>query len=170
MEKLFGTYAEDIKEVRSLVNLWREEFERRTENGDAPIEKAKSYQARSCGYSESLTSNTLIVKQLWRHLDSTRTEHVPQEVSMYEQMASIDFQVTRTLIDQRDRPAHENDQERWQMLGMHNMRHYQEHRHQKAIEKELNQQLSDDSGSEDEHDLETLDVMASLKDQFANIK
>lgn len=129
MEKLFGTYAQDIKEVRSLVNLWREEFERRIENGDTLMEKAKSYQVRSCGYSESLASNSLIVKQLWRHLDSSCDEYAPQELSMYEHMASIDFKVTRSLIDQRDKPAQENDQERWQMLGMHNMRHYQEHRH-----------------------------------------
>ena len=30
-EALFAPYANDIREVRSLVNLWREEFERRME-------------------------------------------------------------------------------------------------------------------------------------------
>jgi hypothetical protein len=89
---------------------------------------------------------------------------------MYEQMPSLDFKTTQALIDKRERPAQENDQERWQMLGMHNMRHYQEHRHQLALEKELNRELSEDSASEDEQAIETLDIMQSLRNQFANIK
>lgn len=132
--------------------------------------KAKISEVRSCGYSQSLSFNHLVVKQLWRHLDGTTGSLLPAETSMYEQMPSLDFKITQALIDKRERPAQENDQERWQMLGMHNMRHYQEHRHQLALEKELNRELSEDSGSEEEQGIETLDIMQSLRNQFANIK
>ena len=40
-EEEFGAYAKDIKEVRSLVNLWKEEFIRRkTTPGLPPLETA----------------------------------------------------------------------------------------------------------------------------------
>ena len=49
----FGNYAEDIKEVRSLVNLWKEEFVRRkTIPGLPPLEKAvMSDNSRIGGFS-----------------------------------------------------------------------------------------------------------------------
>jgi len=40
-DREFCKYSEDIKEVRSLVNLWKEEFVRRKTNpGLPPLERA----------------------------------------------------------------------------------------------------------------------------------
>ena len=66
----FGQYAEDIKEVRSLVNLWKEEFIRRkTTPGLPPLEKAvMSDGARSGGFSESILSRDIVMTSLHKHL------------------------------------------------------------------------------------------------------
>lgn len=52
----FAPYAKDIKEVRSLVNLWKDEFIRRkTTQGLPPLEKAiMSDSSREGGYSQSI--------------------------------------------------------------------------------------------------------------------
>ena len=75
-------------------------------------------------------------------------------------------------------------------MGMHSMKHYQEQRYATAVEKELQQNLGElesDLGSQGSNresnagdlrskvggsveTLETLDIMESLKNQFANIK
>jgi hypothetical protein len=55
----FATYAQDIKEVRSLVNLWKEEFIRRKTHQPQlpPLEKAVMSDAtRTGGYSQSIFS------------------------------------------------------------------------------------------------------------------
>ena len=52
----FREYAKDIKEVRSLVNLWKEEFVRRkTQPELPPLEKAvMADDRRTGGYSQSV--------------------------------------------------------------------------------------------------------------------
>jgi len=52
----FALYAKDIKEVRSLVNLWKEEFFRRKANPLLPnLETAVMNDSnRTGGYSQSI--------------------------------------------------------------------------------------------------------------------
>ena len=52
----FAVFAKDIKEVRSLVNLWKDEFVRRkTIQGLPPLEKAvMSDNSREGGFSQSI--------------------------------------------------------------------------------------------------------------------
>ena len=40
--------------------------------------------SRLCGYSESICSNPLVIKQLWLHLDNISGSILPEETSMYE--------------------------------------------------------------------------------------
>jgi hypothetical protein len=56
--------------------------------------------------------------------------------------------------------------ERWQLMGLHSMKHYQDSRYQQAVEKDF----IESADVQEEENLETLDVMKSLKNQFANIK
>ena len=56
--------------------------------------------------------------------------------------------------------------ERWQLMGLHSMKHYQDIRYQQAVEKDF----IESADVQEEENLETLDVMKSLKNQFANIK
>ena len=56
--------------------------------------------------------------------------------------------------------------ERWQLLGLHSMKHYQDSRYEQAVEKDF----IESADVQGEENLETLDVMKSLKNQFANIK
>ena len=125
-------------------------------------------QSRTGGYSESLTVKMPRIRaQLEKHLNfGVGKEEEPELRGMYEQMASIDFNALALVINTKNKP--ESDLERWQLLGMHSMKHFQEQRYQLAVEKDLELEL-EDSG-EDVDDLETLDVMKSLKNQFANIK
>lgn len=59
----FAVYAKDIKEVRSLVNLWKDEFVRRkTTKGLPPLEKAvMSDNMREGGFSQSILSQEKVI-------------------------------------------------------------------------------------------------------------
>ena len=155
--------------MRSLVNLWREEFDRRIDHGQELMDKVQmADDSRTGGYSESLAVKMPKIRaQLEKHLSfGVGKEAEPQLEGMYEQMASIDFNSLTLVINAKNKP--EGDIERWQLLGMHSMKHYQEQRYQLAVEKDLEQELEESGGEGD--GLETLDVMKSLKNQFANIK
>ena len=102
-EALFAPYANDIKEVRSLVNLWREEFERRIESNLDLMDKVKkSDPNRDCGYSESLmvsaSKNARVMKQLKHHLKIVLEEN-QEDPSVYEPLPSFDFEIMRKLIN-----------------------------------------------------------------------
>jgi len=74
----FQQYSRDIKEVRSLINLWKDEFERRADLGiaaDHPIEPVKTEDAARTAvqqdhYAESLNTER-IKMHLKLHLDQT---------------------------------------------------------------------------------------------------
>jgi len=111
--------------VRSLVNLWREEFDRRIDHGQELIDKVQmADDSRTGGYSESLAVKMPTIRaQLEKHLSfGVGKEAEPQLEGMYEQMASIDFNSLTLVINAKNKP--EGDMERWQLLGMHSMKHY----------------------------------------------
>ena len=56
------------------------------------------------------------------------------------------------------------------MHGMFSMRQLQEHRNDIAQQKEFEQLLGDDSEGTDFKNVDTLDIMTSLRDQFGNIR
>ena len=123
-ENLFDEYSRDIKEVRSLVNLWREEFERRLELGYELMDKAKTKdESRTCGYSESLAvKNKESVRIiLFKHLD-VKGGMWEEETSMFAHLPSIDFKRTLAVICIKDKPQQEG--ERWQQAGITNMNSY----------------------------------------------
>jgi len=51
------------------------------------------------------------------------------------------LEALRKVILTRERPQDARDVERWQMLGMHSMRHFQANRYDRAVEKDLQQQI-----------------------------
>ena len=77
------------------------------------MDKVKHSDGRTCGYSESLVNNQLVVKKFYQHLDNTHKDSIIDEASMYDHMPSIDFKITQKLINGRDQPEREHDFERW---------------------------------------------------------
>ena len=75
-------------------------------------------------------------------------------------MPSLDFEALLFVINTREKPNDAQNVERWELLGMHSMKHFQNSRFEKAVEKNLEGLLEEEDGSEN---LETLDVMTSLK-------
>ena len=86
-EKIFAEYSKDIKEVRSLVNLWKEEFDRRIDYGQELMEKVQmADSSRTGGYSESLAVKLPEIRaQLQKHLNfGVGKEIEPQLEGIYE--------------------------------------------------------------------------------------
>jgi hypothetical protein len=71
LEMLFYPYTQDINEVRSLVNLWREEFDRRIDNQKDLMERVqKKKDEQTSEFSESIKDKK-VIKKLEKHLNET---------------------------------------------------------------------------------------------------
>jgi hypothetical protein len=128
-ERLFDKYAADIKEVRSLVNLWREEFERRMNLGIELMETVDTVGNRFCGYSECLTvkRSKLIKSMLFRHLDVEHQIAPSQnDPKRFEKLPSINFSRILAVMKLKDRiDGGAGDRlDRWNHAGIANMRQY----------------------------------------------
>eukprot|EP00347_Sterkiella_histriomuscorum_P014702 403359875 len=182
LDQQFTKYSQDIKYVRSLVNLWKEEFIRRKHQGLPDMERAQmSDDTRTGGYSQSLNDQERVQNFLLKHL-RTKAQNVQSfnsvDCELYKQLEKIDFEALSIFIQQKEELNDETDmQERFQMLGFFNMRQMQDDRHTRALQKNLQHTLNsgiDDptqaAAADQEDELEVLDIMESLKDQYENIK
>ena len=108
-------YTKDIKEVRSLVNLWSDEFERRILNEKPPMEKVKtSDDSRTCGYSEALQVRMeKRVKTLFdKHIQKS-SEHKETPRDIYKELPSLDFEMLISVFNTREKPSEIQNIERW---------------------------------------------------------
>ncbi|TNV71375.1 hypothetical protein FGO68_gene262 [Halteria grandinella] len=178
----FAPYAQDIREVRSLVNLWKEEFIRRkTTPGLPALEKAvMEDHTRVGGYSQSILSMEPVYQRLQQHLSQKYkgVNFSTVDNALYLQLETIDYSLLSALISQREQAFLEDDggggMERFQMLGFGTMRQLHQERQGKAVMKSMQQQLGegtdDDVGAEAQGEIDVLDIMDSLKEQFESLE
>ncbi|CDW73683.1 dna polymerase zeta subunit [Stylonychia lemnae] len=176
-DQQFLKYSLDIKEVKSLVNLWKEEFVRRKHQKLPELERAQMKDdSRLGGYSESINKDQKVIQYLLKHL-RTKTQNSEKfetvDNSMYKEIDIVDYEALQMFIQSKEElQENEGDlQERYQMLGFFNMRQMQEARHQKAVQKNFQQQVQglDEEEKIQQDEVEVLDIMESLKDQYDNI-